>query len=316
MSTHRHSFTLRAHLSETSRARRLVSELAVEAGFPEQRCFDIQVACSEACANAIEHSPPESEVELEVHVYRDRLEVQVEGRGQFELPAVAARERAHRGLGLPLMAKLSDHLALYSGPRGGTLVALTFYRPGFVDEHADDMTPPTMADLLEENELVSAILSSITDEVWFADAEKRFTLANAAALGEFDVAVSAGLSVEELAERSEVCRPDMSPRPVEEAPSLRALAGEVVRNQEEVVRTPATGELRYRLVSAAPVRDASGNVVGAVSVVHDITERKRAEEVLREHARLVRRREALSKPVRLAYRRLLHHRDDLWPHSH
>jgi len=40
------------------------------------------------------------------------------------------------------------------------------------------------------------------------------------------------------------------------APPLRALAGEVVRNQEEVVRSPSTGELRHRLVNATPVRDA------------------------------------------------------------
>ncbi len=276
----RHSLTLRVDLSEVSRARRLVLQLAVEAGFPEERCFDIQVAASEATANAIEHSPPESEVVLEVLVYPDRLEIEVEGRGQFELPAVAGRERAHRGLGLPLMAKLSDHLALYSGPRGGTLVALTFYRPGFADAHADDVTPPSMVELLRENEVVSAILASIGDEVWFADTERRFTLANAAAVGEFGVAASGGLLVEQVVAATEVYRPDMTPRPVEEAPPLRALAGEVVRNQEEVVRTPGSGELRHRVVNAAPVRDAEGGVIGAVATVRDITESKQAEQLL------------------------------------
>ncbi len=71
------------------------------------------------------------------------------------------------------MAKLSDHLALYSGPRGGTLVALTFYRPGFGDAHPDDVTPPSTLELLRENEVVSAILASIGDEVWFADTEQQ-----------------------------------------------------------------------------------------------------------------------------------------------
>ena len=283
----RTSFTLNADLGEVRHARQLVLQSATEAGFSEERCFDIQVASSEACANAVEHSPPESEVEFEVLLYSDRLEVQVEGRGQFELPAVAARERVHRGLGLPLMAKLSDHFALYSGPRGGTLVALTFYRPGFRDAHADDVTPPSIAELIEENEVVSAILESITDEVWFADTEKNFTLANAAAFGEFGVAASDAVPVGELVKTREFYRPDMSPRSVDEAPPLRALAGEVVRNQEEVVRTPATGELRYRLVNAAPVRDASGNIIGSVSTVRDITDRRRAEAAIEQQARLL-----------------------------
>ncbi len=278
----RHCFTLRIDLAEVARARRLISELAAEAGFPEQRRFDIQVASSEACANAIEHSSPGSEVVLEVLTYQDRLEVKIDGAGQFEIPAVAATERTHRGLGLPLMAKLSDHFALYSGPRGGTLVALTFYRPGFRDEHPDDVTPPSIVELVQENELVTAILGSITDEVWFADTQKRFTLANAAAIAEFGTATSEGTAVAELAAATEVYRADMTLRPVEEAPPLRALAGEVVKNQEEVVRTPGSAGLRHRLVNAAPVRDASGEIVGAVSVVRDITQRKEAEERYRD----------------------------------
>ena len=88
--------------------------------------------------------------------------------------------------------------------------------------------------------------------------------------------------MEKLAASVEVYRPDGSPRPVEEAPALRALKGEVIRNQEEMVRTPVSGELRYRQVSAAPVRDARGNIIGSVSVVRDITERKRNEQALQE----------------------------------
>jgi PAS domain S-box-containing protein len=177
----RHSFTLRSHLSETSHARELVLPFAAEAGFSEERCFDIQVASSEACANAIEHSPSDFEVEFAVLVYPDRLEVQVEGRGEFELPAAAARERVHRGLGLPLMAKLSDHLSLYSGPRGGTLVALTFYRPGLRDQQeTDDVTPPWIREVLEENELVAAITGVVPVGLYVLDPELRFRWANAA----------------------------------------------------------------------------------------------------------------------------------------
>jgi PAS domain S-box-containing protein len=134
----------------------------------------------------------------------------------------------------------------------------------------------------EEKDRLSSLISSISDEVWFADAQKRFTLANPSALRAFGLDVSDGIDIEKLVMSLEVYRPDGSPRPVEEAPPLRALKGEVVRSQEEIVRTPASAELRYRQVSSTPVRDATGNVIGSVSVVRDITELKLVEQALKE----------------------------------
>jgi light-regulated signal transduction histidine kinase (bacteriophytochrome) len=93
--------------------------------------------------------------------------------------------------------------------------------------------------------------------------------------------------VEKVASRYEVYRPDGTPRPPEEAPPLRALRGEEVREQEEIVRTPATGELRHRQVNASPVRDAEGRIIGSMSVVRDITDLKRTEsELKRSNAEL------------------------------
>ena len=139
-----------------------------------------------------------------------------------------------------------------------------------------------LAEVKAERDRLSALVASIRDEVWFADTEKRFTLANPAALREFGLNTDDAADVERLAASLEVLRPDGSPRPVEEAPPLRALKGEIITNQEEIIRTPSSGELRYRQVSAAPVRDGQGNIIGSVSVAHDITERKKAEEALRE----------------------------------
>jgi PAS domain S-box-containing protein len=86
-----------------------------------------------------------------------------------------------------------------------------------------------------------------------------------------------GLDFEKLVRGLEVYRSDGSARPLEESPPLRALKGEVVKDQEELVRCPSTGDLRHRQVSAAPVKDAAGNIIGSVTVMRDITERKRAE---------------------------------------
>jgi PAS domain S-box-containing protein len=136
----------------------------------------------------------------------------------------------------------------------------------------------------QERDKISSLLNSINDEVWFVDTEKRYTLANPSAIEEFKLDSSAqSINVENLVANLEVYRPDGSPRPVEEAPPLRALKGEIVKNQEEIIRTPASGELRYRQVSSAPVRDSEDNIIGSVSVVRDITELKQLQNRLQEH---------------------------------
>ncbi|MDQ1281150.1 MAG: hypothetical protein QG670_2414 [Thermoproteota archaeon] len=147
-----------------------------------------------------------------------------------------------------------------------------------------DMTERRKAEeaVQQEKDRLASVVNSIADEVWFADTEKKFTLANPTALKEFtEKNGSVELDVEKLAANLEVLRPDGSPRPVEEAPPLRALNGDVVRNQEEIVRTPASGELQYRQVSASPVKNKDGKIIGSVSVVRDITEQKKTEDALR-----------------------------------
>ncbi len=133
----------------------------------------------------------------------------------------------------------------------------------------------------EEKEKLHALLNSISDEIWFADPQGRFTLVNQSGIQEFRLPDSDPTDARELARSLEVLRPDGSVRPVEEAPPLRALRGEVVRNEEEIIRTPATGDLRYRQVNSSPAKDASGNIFGSVSVVRDISELKRIEEEIR-----------------------------------
>jgi serine/threonine-protein kinase RsbW len=121
------SLNLHSDLANLAKGRHFVAEVAQEAGFSDDRTFDISVACSEAIANEIEHASVKEPVDVTTLLFEDRLEIQIEGSGVFRAPN-RVKGDSHRGLGLPLMAELSDHLALYSGPRGGTLVSLTFYR--------------------------------------------------------------------------------------------------------------------------------------------------------------------------------------------
>ncbi len=136
-----------------------------------------------------------------------------------------------------------------------------------------------------EREWLAAVLNAMTEEVYFTDTDKRYTYANPAALREFGRESMSGMRVEEIVQKLEILRADGTPRPVDEAPPLRALRGEVIRDEEHVVRTPRSGQLRHRQVSSAPVRDNSGTIIGSVSVVRDITERKQIEAALADDLR-------------------------------
>jgi PAS domain-containing protein len=140
-----------------------------------------------------------------------------------------------------------------------------------------------------EREWLMAVLNSMTEEVYFADAQQRYTYANPAALREFGHDKLAGIGIEQIVSRLEVLRPDGTPRPFAEAPPVRALAGEIVRDEEQIVRIPRTGELRHRQVSSAPVRDSGGRIIGSVSVVRDVTD-KRLRQKEREAAAQQRQR--------------------------
>ena len=170
------SLNLDPDLSQVALARALVGEVAREAGFPEERVFDITVASSEATANAIEHAGSTDQVVVTARLHADRLEIQIEGSGRFHPPSVAS-ERSHRGLGLPLMASLSDRMALYSGPRGGTLVSLVFYRP---DARDSDSLSTSIREILEENELAQLVSQNLPVGIYVLDPELHYRWANRA----------------------------------------------------------------------------------------------------------------------------------------
>ena len=135
-----------------------------------------------------------------------------------------------------------------------------------------------------EKEWLAAVLDSMNEEVYFTNIDQKYTYANPAAIREFGHERIAGIPVAELVSQLEILRPDGSPRPPEESPPLRALKGEVIRGEEQLVRTPRTGELRWRQVSSAPVRGPDGKIRGAVSVVRDVTEQRRIDAELLQRA--------------------------------
>jgi PAS domain S-box-containing protein len=194
-------------------------------------------------------------------------------------------------LGVPLVhdGKIMGMIGLANREGGYTpehLQAVEAIAPAIVHalirKRAEIENQRLQSEIQQERDTLAALMNNIPDEIWFFNAQQRFTLANPSALREFALDSVTDEEIESFVARLEVLRPDGSPRPIEESPALLSLRGEEVRNLEEIVRTPASGELRHRLVNSSPVMDVNGNVIGAVSTARDITERKRMEDELRE----------------------------------
>ncbi len=82
-------------------------------------------------------------------------------------------------------------------------------------------------------------------------------------------------------------RADGSPLPLELSPAARTLKqGKAIRGEEIVIERP-DGSRRNVMPYPDPIHDATGRVVGAVNMLLDITESKRAEEAARRLAALV-----------------------------
>jgi serine phosphatase RsbU (regulator of sigma subunit)/anti-sigma regulatory factor (Ser/Thr protein kinase) len=101
--------------------RRVLRRWLVEHGASDRDVEELALACSEACANAIEHaySPPAGRVELEASISGDRtVALKVHDFGRWRPP-----RGAHRGRGMLLMEGLADAVEVV--PReNGTSVQL------------------------------------------------------------------------------------------------------------------------------------------------------------------------------------------------
>jgi len=62
---------------------------------------------------------------------------------------------------------------------------------------------------------------------------------------------------------------------------LRALAGEAVSSPDTVYGCPQTGKTGWVISAYAPHRNSSGQIIGVIGIIRDITERKQTEETLR-----------------------------------
>ncbi|MFB0616438.1 ATP-binding protein [Streptomyces sp. AGS-58] len=126
------SLHLRRDAASVPLARRLLIGTMETAGVDPEISYDLSVALSEACANAVEHggdpAPGASEA-YRVTAYLDgekcRIEVTDWGSGTVRTQDIRpARPDAEHGRGLCLIRELADHVHIGPKPgRGGTVVS-------------------------------------------------------------------------------------------------------------------------------------------------------------------------------------------------
>ena len=142
------------------------------------------------------------------------------------------------------------------------------------------------ASLAKEREFLNAIIHNITDGIVVCDGTGKLTLFNKATR-EFHGLPVESLPAEQWAEHFSLYQPDgQTPLSKTEIPLFRALQGEIVENAEMVI-APKHGFTRILLASGQAIFDASGDKLGAVVVMRDISERKQAELALQQKSLLL-----------------------------
>jgi signal transduction histidine kinase len=131
--------------------------------------------------------------------------------------------------------------------------------------------------LQDQKVLLETILGQAADAIIVCDDEGRFTFANAAARRMALVDLE-GTTLDDAPEMWGVAHyPDGRRIPLEEWSIPRALQGETTVGREARMVRPDGSHCDF-LISAAPLKNTEGEIVGAVAGLLDITERKRAEE--------------------------------------
>lgn len=147
-----------------------------------------------------------------------------------------------------------------------------------------DITARTQAEaeVRRTTDLLTAVTGTTPDPVFATDLEGRLILANRATLSSF------GREADQVLGHTEAeCMGDSPHAAAAIANSRAVLETGETRIAEEVVAGPE-GERIY-LTSKAPLRDEHGAIIGLVAVRKDITDARRAQELIRESEERFRR---------------------------
>jgi PAS domain S-box-containing protein len=139
--------------------------------------------------------------------------------------------------------------------------------------------------LRDQTRILKSVFSSMNEGVVVVDRLGKRLLANHAAelmvgLDQRDVAPEKWAEVYGffLSDQSTLC-------PAHEFPLVRVIRGQRVDDAEFFIRNPQSGEERWVNFNSRPLLDDRGTVLGGIAVIRDISEHKRAREIVAEQQR-------------------------------
>jgi len=136
--------------------------------------------------------------------------------------------------------------------------------------------------LRAQSQILQSILDSMADGVVVADEKGKFLLFNPAAKQILGVGLT-DTPPDAWADCYGIHLPDQkTPCPTEQLPLVQAIQGETVDAAELWVSHPAIPDGVWISLNARPLRGVDGKLQGGVVVFQDVSQRKRAEEALRE----------------------------------
>jgi PAS domain S-box-containing protein len=143
--------------------------------------------------------------------------------------------------------------------------------------------------LIAEQSALQTIIRSAPEGIVVVDKECRITMANPTAVRLYGRSIPYGRSVSSHREL-ELLYPDGTPYEPMDLPLSRSVFfGEVLIDQEIAIARPEGG-YRYLLVNTTPIKNQDSHIIGAVGVLHDITQRRSEKMQLQQDKNLLEKR--------------------------
>ncbi len=130
--------------------------------------------------------------------------------------------------------------------------------------------------VIHDNQTLQVILNSLAEGVIVADKDGKFLYFNPTAESILGIGMTDALAIEWSSIYGTFFADGLTPYPSDELPLVRAIRGETVIDELIYIRNDQRPEGIFIEVSANPMRDATGALIGGTVIIRDVTSIRQA----------------------------------------